>query len=313
MNILENKRIIGVSAGFILAFGAITAYGYGRGQDFKKAKESIDKNISIMTAGNNATLRPTEKSLEAVTKATKRAEKASKDVTKALGAYRTFCVGDSKGITTVEFERRVREAIENVGKLAESKGCTMQETAKKLGMAAFESATSMNTDEVPYRRFQLRAVERVVTDIINAGAATVEKVYCAPLPQDVAELKESEEYFPLAFEVSFTAKRSMVTDGKTPAKQSPLPQVLNAVSTDKEFFLIPTGVAVDMEGDPPRSVDEYQAPPPASEGMNFGGSQPEAGAPAAPQTIATLKTGSPDDKIRVHINFQVLYFTGANK
>lgn len=308
MNILENKRVIGATAGFALAFGGLVYFAMNRSSECDKASKEISTNVDLLRSYSSAELPPSNKTLKALRSATKKAKAASKEAQGVMDNYAAACADNSKAISPVELERHVRDTIDRVAASAESHGCTLAEPAKKLGMSAFTSASSIKTQEIPCRLLQFGAIERVVNILIDSGAASIEKVYCADLPEGYETMMEEEQYFPLSFEVSFTARRGVMQDGQ-PQLPSTLPRVINAVTSDGEFFIIPTGIAVTTDGAPP-STDAYQAPPAApAEGQNFGDAEASQQAPA-PQSVASRKIGAPDDVVRVHINFQVLYFTG---
>ncbi len=305
MNILENKRVTAVSAVFLLAFGGLVYYGYSRSQDFAETKAELTSLGEKMEDFEAAKLPPTAANAKTLSNAVKQVEQANASLKKQLADYESFCVGDGKNITSSEFQKRVVDAIKEVAGNARAKGCNIATPAADLGMAAFKNAVP-KAEDVPYRQFQLEAVKRVAGIIIDSGAASLEKVYCAPLPTEQIKARKPLPHFPLSFQVVFTAKRSMVTDGKTENTLSPLPRVLNAITTDKQYLLIPTGLSVVSEGHL-TGVDAYRDASAAPQGVDLG----SEGAPAKTaesRIIATRKAGDPDELVRVHLNMQVLYF-----
>jgi len=309
MNILENKRVTAVSAVFLLAFGGLVYYGYSRSQDIAETKAELASLGEKMEDFEAAKLPPTAANSKALMNAVKQVEQANASLQKQLADYESFCVGNGKNITSVEFQTRVRSAIDEVAGKARAKGCNVAPPAEALGMAAFKNA-AVQAEDVPYRNFQLEAVKRVAEIIIDSGASSLEKVYCAPLPTEQIKARRPLPYFPLSFQVAFTAKRSLVTDGKTESTLSPLPRVLNAITTDKQYLLIPTGLSVVSEGHL-TGVDAYREASAAPQGVDLGseGEKPKTG---ESRVIATRKAGDSDELVRVHLNMQVLYFP-ANK
>lgn len=310
MNILENKRVTALSAVFLLAFGGLVYYGYNRSQDLAETKAELASLAEKMEDFEAAKLPPTAANKKALSNAVKQVEQANASLQKQIEDYESFCVGNGKNITSVEFQTRVRSAIDEVAGKARAKGCGVATPAADLGMAAFKNA-AVQAEDVPYRSFQLEAVKRVAGIIIDSGATSLEKVYCAPLPAEQIKARKPLPYFPLSFQVVFTAKRSMVTDGKTENTLSPLPRVLNAITTDKQYLLIPTGLSVVSEGHL-TGVDAYRDASAAPQGEDLGSEGEAKAKTEESRIIATRKAGDPDELVRVHLNMQVLYFP-ANK
>lgn len=323
MNILENKRVIGVSALFLAAFAGVTVLGFKYKGQLDESEASLKKSIGEMSNYNASELKPQQSTLNKVSKAVDelRADylgrKGNPGLLQQFWKYQKFCVGTKgNGKTNLfDFKKEIEKAKTNLrdNVINGPKRCKLGKNAEDIGMA---DLPELSDTEIPLRRFQMLAAARVAE--IVAGSANyqgapaidnpderpvcLEKIYCAPTPngETYLDLQESEAYIPLGVEVTFTAKRNPETDGATPDKQSPLMRVLNGVAADENFFFIPTGVSVVSESKPP-TRDQYKAPEPAAEGA-------DPNAPGA--VIAVQKTGSADEKVRVHITFQVLYFTG---
>ncbi|MBQ8900942.1 MAG: hypothetical protein IJY72_08295, partial [Akkermansia sp.] len=101
------------------------------------------------------------------------------------------------------------------------------------------------------------------------------------------------------FEIAFDSARGV------------LPKVLNSIMNDKDFFLTITGISVRGNENLP-GIDDYSAPAEiAAAGEDLGSEAPAAEDSAAGgfRTVAVRKTGAPDEKVRVHMTMQVLYFT----
>ena len=85
-------------------------------------------------------------------------------------------------------------------------------------------------------------------------------------------------------------------------------KVLNALSADKDYFIMITGMWVNSTEESLPAVDPYMAP---GGDPNMGDSITDTSSGAqepAVRQIAVRKTGSPDETVRVHLNLQVLYF-----
>lgn len=303
MNISENKRVIALSAVFALAFGGVMFYGYGKSQEAAESRAKIAEINDRFAGYDGQELAPTKQNLRSIKDAYSQVSGVNKDLQAELNRYAAFCWGDGKKISAQDFQNELRDSINKIKSLASSQGANVAGPAENLGLASFKNAAPV-ADDVPFRSFQLKAVTRVAEDILAAGAPSLEKIYCAPLPDEAAEAlnpgsRKAKPYFPLRFEVAFDASRGV------------LPKVLNSIMSDKDFFLTITGIAVRGNENLP-GIDAYTAPAEIAEsGEDLGGETTETAENAADgfRTVAVRKTGSPDEKVRVHMTMQVLYFT----
>ena len=304
MSISENKRVVALSAVFALAFGGIAFYGYGKGQELAESKAKIAEINERFAGYDGQELTPTSKNLKAIKDAFSQVSGINSELQAELNGYASYCWGDGKKISAQDFQNELRDAINKVKTLASSQGARVAGPAENLGLASFKNAAPV-ADDVPFRSFQLKAVTRVAEYALNSGSPSLEKVYCAPLPDEAAESlkpnsRKAAPYFPLRFEIAFDATRGT------------LPQVINQIMKDKDFFLTITGVAVRGSDSLP-GIDGYTAPAEiAAAGENLGeetAPQAEDSAQGGYRTLAVRKTGAPDEKVRVHMTMQVLYFT----
>lgn len=303
MNISENKRVFALSAVFALAFGGVMFYGYGKSQENAENRAKIAEINDRFAGYDGQTLAPTRQNLNSIKDAYSQVSSVNKDLQAELNRYAAFCWGDGKKISAQDFQSELRDSINKVKSLAGSQGSRVAGPAENLGLASFKNAAPVEQD-VPFRSFQLKAVTRVAENILAAGAPSLEKIYCAPLPDAAAEAanpssRKALPYFPLRFEVAFEASRGV------------LPKVLNSIMEDKDFFLTITGISV-LGNESLPGIDAYSAPAEiASAGEDLGGESSESAQNAAEgfRTVAVRKTGNPDEKVRVHMTMQVLYFT----
>ncbi|MBR5888973.1 MAG: Amuc_1100 family pilus-like protein [Akkermansia sp.] len=300
MNISENKRVVALGAVFALAFGGVMYYGFSESQKHAANKEAIEA-INVRFDGYaNQDLVPTKRNLAEIKEAYSKVSSVNKDLQAELNRYASFCWGDGKKISAQDFQNELRESINKVKELAASQGAQVSGAAADLGLASFKNAAPV-ADDVPFRSFQLKAVTRVAETVLGSGAPSLEKVYCAALPAEAAEsLKPNSRkpapYFPLSFEVSFEAARGT------------LPKVINSIVADKDFFLTITGISVQGNDSLP-GMDAYVAPAEvAAEGSDLGETA-SAESVGGYRTMAVRKTGAPDEKVRVYMTMQVLYFT----
>lgn len=301
MNISENKRVIALSAVFAIAFGGIMYYGYDQTQQFANTQKELKAIADRFDGYNEAEVPPTSANRKEIKAAFDKVTQVNKDLQAELAHYAAFCYGDGKKISAQDFQNNLRTSIAKVESLAKEKGTLVSAPAADLGLAAFKNAAPVE-DDVPFRSFQMKAVERVAEDIINAGAPVLDKIYCAPLPAEAAEAakggRKAAPYFPLRFEVAFEATRGT------------LPQVINSIVADKDFLLTITGVSVKGNESLP-GIDAYTAPAAAPEGENLGDAAPAAAEGSEARVVAVRKTGDDAEKSRVHLTLQVLYFNPA--
>ncbi len=298
MNISENKRVLALSAAFLVLFGGIAYHGYSRSCDFKAAQAELTEIEEAFDGYSSADFAPTSENLKSLRDAFEKVSKVNKDLQADMEKYAVACYGDGKAIKPGDFQNEVRQAIARVAALATNAGAKVSNPAADLGMAQFKNALAMEKDVI-YRSFQLKAVEKVASIILEAGAPVLDKVFCAPLPEDDARKAAS---FPLDFEVAFNAKRGQ------------LPGILNKIVADRDFFLTITGVSVVNQSTLP-GIDAYTAPgaeaaAPATGDDLTGAAPAEASAPAA-KPVATRKTGDPNETVRVHLIMQVNFFNPA--
>lgn len=304
MNISENKRVVALTAVFALAFGGIMFYGYGKSQEDAENKAKIAEINDRFAGYDGQTLAPTKQNLKDIKAAFDEVTKVEEYLETELNGYKTYCWGDGKKISAQDFQNELRDSINKIKNMASSQGARVAGPAENLGLASFKNAAPV-ADDVPFRSFQLKAVTRMAEYIIGAGAPSLEKVYCAPLPDAAAESlnpnsRKALPYFPLRFEIAFDSTRGA------------LPKILNSIMNDKNFFLTITGIAVRGNDNLP-GIDAYSAPAEvAAAGEDLGAEAPAAADNSAAggfRTVAVRKTGAPDEKVRIHMTMQVLYFT----
>lgn len=301
MNISENKRVVGLTAVLALAFGGTLYYGYSETAKFSAAQQKLTEINNQFEDFNAAEIPPTRKNRDAYKAAFAQVTQVNKDMQAELNRYAAFCYGDGKNMSGPNLQEELRNAVAQIGQMAKEKGTVLGSTAADLGMPSILRSFP-EASEVPYYAFQHRAVRRVAEDIINAGAPVLDKIYCAPLPEQAAEAAKksakAQPYFPLRFEVTFEATRGV------------LPEVVNSIVSDKDFMLTITGIGV-QGNDSPAPIDAYSAPAANSSVGDELAAAPAENAPAPARTIAVRKTGDPAERIRVHMTLQVLYFNPA--
>lgn len=345
MNIMENKRVTAIAALMGVAFAGICYKGYESYAALKQARSEIDAKISQLetyTAEDDsdgevtssrstknpldadrsaaAKLAPTAKNSDLIVSATKEMKQLNEELKRDFAKYVKFCrqgepnassstpIGYVPNVAAIDFKNRLVGSVSvSLAKEAEKYGTLLKsEAAKKLGMADYFGG--LTGENAPYLNFLLSAVYRVETSIIHSGAPTINFVYCAPLPEELINARKKPDFIPLSFEVSFEARRSEVVEAGKESSYSVLPQVINKLVHDSDFFFTITGVSVTTHGALP-SVSAAAAQSATAEESAAAEGEADSG-PA--EDVATLLVGKSDDTVHVHLNLQVLYFTTDN-
>ncbi len=293
MNISENKRVLALSVAFLAAFGGIAWHGYSRSADYAAAQAELTEIQDAFDGYGSSEFAPTTANLKALREGLEKVSKVQKELQADMDKYAQTCYGDGKVVKPGDFQNEVRQAIARVAALASNSWASVSNAAADLGMAQFKNALAMEKDVI-YRSFQLKAVEKVASAILESGAPVLDKVYCAPLPEDDAR---KEATFPLGFEVAFNVRRGQ------------LPTILNKIVGDRSYFLTITGISV-VNTTPLPAIDAYKAPqaeaPARGDDLSNEGAAPSPEAEAV--RVATRKTGDPNEMVRVHLVMQVRFF-----
>ncbi|MFI3243326.1 MAG: Amuc_1100 family pilus-like protein [Akkermansia sp.] len=294
MNISENKTVFALSAVFAIAFGGLMYLGYEGMTGASDANKRLDEIGIAFEDFNAAEFVPTPSNQKVIVSATKEVDKLNSELSAKLQAYKKATL-NTKPITAVDFQNQVRKAIADLAQRAKEKGINLGSQAATLGMSVYQNQSAIK-EEVAYRSYFLGAVEHANNALVEVGVPSIDKIFCAELPPEVAKgMKKAPDYFPLSFELSFTVKRGM------------LPQIINALLADQKYFYTITGFSALSET-VPSEVSAYKAP---AEVMNTagedGGDEAKQGADAS-RILAVQKLGDPNEKVQVHLNLQVLYF-----
>ncbi len=294
MNISENKTVFALSAVFAIAFGGLMYLGYEGMTGASDANKRLNEIGVAFEDFNAADYVPTANNQKAIVAATKDVDKLNQDLSNQLQAYKKATL-NTNPISAVDFQNQVRKAIADLAQKAKGKGIALGSQASTLGMAVYQNQSAIK-EEVAYRSYFLSAVEHANNILVDTGVPSIDKIFCSELPKEVAMgMKKAPDYFPLSFELSFTVKRSM------------LPQIINALTSDKKYFYTITGFSALGETIP-SEVSAYKAPATMATAGDDDEAAADAAAAAAPRILATRKLGDPNEKVQVHLNLQVLYF-----
>ncbi len=296
MNISENKRIFLHAFVYGAAFATIAYMGYSYYADADKKNERLSELSSKFDNYNASEFPPTEDSLNKLRKAYGVASKLSKELAAKMDRYAAAAKSAITGIKTpVDFQNAVNKAITEAKQAADGKKVQIGPGAIDLGFGSFKNTAAL-APEVPYRAFMLAAVQNAVDTLIDAPCVTIDKIYCANLPEETQKRgRNAPDYFPLRFEISFTAKRGS------------LPAVLNAILKDNKFYYLITGLGAESNITLP-SIEPYVEPRVTEQVVVDPEASADQGPAVAPNSVARPMTGLPTETVHVHLNLEVLYF-----
>lgn len=312
MNIMENKRVTAIAALMGIAFIGICFKGYESYAELKASQEDIARKIDLLSSYTSSDIPPTTKNKQEVEKAAVEVKGLAGELSKDIEKYITFCKngqpnaestkphGYMINASPVTFQNRLRDLSADIAAMAQREKCDLNNSSADFGMTSLKTQAPKEVD-APYLNFLLSAVDRVERHIISAGAPSIERIYCAPLPEEEISARKKPDFFPLSFEVAFTARRSEIIKAGDAGTYSVLPKVINSIIHDGDFFFIITGMAVGTQGSLPL-VSQADA---AAAGEAVA---PEAEEAAPEETNASLIIGKDSERVNVHLNIQVLYF-----
>ncbi len=296
MNISENKRVILLATLFGVAFAGIMYQGYSAYADADKKNTRLSEISAEFDNYNASEFPPTSDSFTKLRKAYNEANALSKELAAKMDRYAAAAKNAASGIKTpVDFQNAVNKTIADVKTDAAAKKVLIGPGAIDLGFGSFKNTAAI-APEVPYRAFLLAAVQNMTNTLVNAPCVAVDKIYCANLPEETQKTgRNAPDYFPLRFEVSFTAKRGS------------LPSVLNAILKDNKFYYLVTGLGVESNIALP-SIEPYEEPRETEEVAVDPNAPADQGPAVALNSVARPMTGLPTETVRVHLNLEVLYF-----
>ena len=114
MSISENKRVLALSAVFLLAFGGTMYYGYSRSDDKDAAQARLTEIEDGFASFDGSDCAPTNANRKAMRQAHEQVSRVGKNLQADMEKYATFCYGDGKVISPVDFQNEVRAAIARI-------------------------------------------------------------------------------------------------------------------------------------------------------------------------------------------------------
>lgn len=300
MSLLENKRAFTLTTIFALAFAGTATFGViqrGELQDTVKKINEADTKLEKLA---KSPLPAKAETRELLNKQAGAIQRSLKPLEEDLSAYAKTCKALTEDAIKKETNFKpdyLRKARTAFVEMANAAGCRLDDPEGftfGLDRNYNEKNDAANSTTTPYVLYQLAAAKTLAGYVVNAGAVSLDRMYCEPVPNTEPE----DEATPLLIEMSFTVKRGEIPVGQE--YTAPLTQVLNSIlegkgSNDKEkFFFIIRGINM-TSNNVYGTVDTY--------------SDPFADNGGAPTSIAERKAGKPEETIRVNLIIEAVYFS----
>lgn len=294
MNISENKRIVGITALFAIAFGGLMYYGFDCAGKADESMAELDSIRDDYSGYEEASIQPTPENIKEIKKLGEEAKAKRKALEEMMDNFRKSCSGDAVSMSATDYLDRIKKDRAEIRKKAQEKGCSLADVAANFGKMDRDFETAPESVRVAPLYFQHRVINSLLRKMIDAGVTKVDNVFCRELPPATYSEGDDWDTELMSFEMDFYVPRGVC------------PSVLNDLMSNREFFITITGVYANNENALPEMDAFTPLPEPAEPDPNA--EVPEGEAPAAVPTVAVLKTGSDAETVRIHLNFQVLYF-----
>lgn len=300
MSLLENKRAFTLTAIFALAFAGTATFGVIQRGELQDTVKKINEADSKLEKLAKAPLPAKAETKELLNKQAGVIQRALKPLEEDLSVYAKTC----KALTEDAIKKETNFKPDDLKKAraafvekANAAGCRLDDPEGftfGLDRNYNERNDAATLTTTPYVLYQLAAAKTLAGYAVDAGAVSIDRMYCETVPTTEAE----EETTPLLIELTFTVKR-----GEIPTEEEytgAIAKVLNAIvegkgSNDKEkFFFIIRGLNM-MSNNTYGPVDTY--------------SDPFTAEAEGPSTIAERKVGNAEETIRVNLIVEAVYFS----
>lgn len=300
MSLFENKRAFTLTTIFAFAFAGCATYGFLQRSALQDTVKKINEADSKMEKIVKSPLPAKAETRELLNKQTTAIQRSLRPLEEDLSVYAKTCKALTEDAIKKETNFKpdfLKKARASFVEMANAAGCRLDDPEGftfGLDRNYNERNDAATTTTTPYLLYQLAAAKTLAGYVVNAGAVSLDRMYCEAVPNTEAE----EETTPLLIELSFTVKRGEIPVGQE--YTAPVTQVLNSIlegkgSNEKEkFFFIIRGINM-MSNNTYGSVDPY--------------SDPFANNAEGPTTIADRKVGKPEETIRVNLIVEAVYFS----
>ncbi|HIX19238.1 MAG TPA: Amuc_1100 family pilus-like protein [Candidatus Akkermansia intestinigallinarum] len=288
MNISENKRVIGISALFLIAFGGLMYVGYSASSEASVCEEELLKISDKNKKYSSAEISPTPGNVKRLEEIAKTLSSERKAAAEEFDAYRRHCIKCSAVDKGTDYQTLLLTDRGAYQALAKEKGCQLNGNTGDYSLPQNHFNGQPERSRLPVLSFQHHVLHDLLTGMINDGIKAVDGIYIAPAPVNTYEDGDDEwNYEPLSFEIDIRVPRGV------------LPKVLNRLVNDRQYLVTLTGISVSNKS----PLDPLDAVAPTV--MDADGNVP---ATAPDKEIAVIKAGRPDETVYVHLNLSVLYF-----
>lgn len=299
MNIFENKRAFALTSVFALAFAGCATYGWMQRGELQDTIKKINEADAKLEKLAKSPLPATAGTKSLLNKQASVLERNTKPLAADLAAYTKTC----KNLTEDAINK---EAIFKPDDLKKARTAFTEKAAKAnchiddpdsftfgLDRNYNERNDAANPKTTPYLLYQLAAAKTLAGYGVGAGAKSLDRMYCEPVPTTEA----TGEPTPLIIELSFSFNRGEIPAGEH--YTSGITKLLNSIlegkgENEKERFLFSVRGINFQNLNNYGTVDAY--------------SDPFADGGDAPKSIADRKVGKPDETIRVNLIVEAVYF-----
>lgn len=306
MNISENKRVLALAGAFGIVFIILAYLGISWRSAASEKIAELNEQQGVIDEMRAREFPPTPKMLRIVNDASAITSDIADQMRSSIEAYRKQTTPDNGGklISPQQFQAQVKSAILQLENQSKAHSVAISAGASKLGMGNYQNAYA-TTDEAPILSFELKAVQNVAQAIIDNKGASINKIYCAPLPEEAIAppgKKLKQEWVLLPFEINFTANKQTLS------------AVINSLVENKQFLFLITGMRVITETQLPQ-LSPYTAPEPVKkeavsslgDDLSAGSSAPVTEQKEPEQTPILAKQVLGNGTVRVHLALEVLY------
>lgn len=309
MNIFENKRAVALTGVFALAFAGLLALGFANKSE---ADAAIAEATAKKTEGKTITassLAPKAETRDILNKNAKALEENVSIFHNDLKDYTDTCkaiTADAISKETLFHPEHLKAARTWLNKITTQTGCSIPDgDAFTFGLDRNynERNDAATTETTPFLLFQLNAARTLAGYVAEAGAASLDRMYCEPVPSS-----EDGDYTSLHIELTFTARRGEIplyedhTSTTTKIINSILEGKGSIVSRQEEkqkgqYFFIIKGINAN-------SNNSYGPLETYSDPFQTAGTDN-----AAPTVVAKRVTGQDDETVQVNLVVEAVYFS----
>lgn len=309
MNILENKRATALTGVFALAFVGLMAMGYMKSTEADAINKEASTNENALRSATGSALAPNAETKAVLNKATKSLQARAAIIKADLKPYTATCkaiTADAISKETLFHPEHLGAARNWLNKKAGATGCEIpgaEGFTFGLDRNYNERNDAATTETTPFLLYQLNAARTLAGYVADAGAVSLDRMYCEPVPGE-----EDGNYTSLHIELTFTAKRGNIpSDG---AHTSVVSQIENAILDGKGEIVLRQEESKDarylfkIKGINANSNNTYEPIDTYSEPFQTAGE-----ANTEPASIAKRKVGQEDETVQVNLIVEAIYFS----